>query len=89
MTTRTGLILRTVGPLIEILCLSALFRLGGEDRPIGGFSLRGLLLMGMAAGLAMVVAGLALPRKTYRSRKPSDDEENGRGPKDTDIRLRL
>lgn len=57
---RAGLALRMAGPLLEVACLLALFNLPDGRASVAGVPARELLYAGMAAGLAMVVAGLIL-----------------------------
>lgn len=65
MTARdVGLLLRMLGPLIQIGCLILLFR------PIDGGPSRAWLLGGFAAGLALAVLGNVLMRKR---RAPNGD----------------
>ena len=62
-----GLLLRLVGPLIEVACLILLQRWGGRERTVAGLPVEYPLYAGMAIGLALVVLGL-----TWFRRRPAD-----------------
>lgn len=62
MTARTGLTLRLVGPLIEVICLIALSRVHDQGRLFFGLPVEYILYAGLAAGLALVVVGLTMVR---------------------------
>jgi hypothetical protein len=64
----TGLLLRVLGPLIEVICLVLLFSFPGEGREIAGLPLRPFLYGGIAVGLVLVIAGLTLTRRQVPSR---------------------
>jgi len=69
----TGLLLRMLGPLIEVICLVLLFSFPGEGRRIAGLPLRPFLYGGIALGVVLVIAGLTLARREVPSR-PHDPE---------------
>jgi len=72
MNSQTGLILRLVGPLIEIACVLLLNRHGGRGLTVfGGVPVEYPLYVGLASGLALVVAGLTLVRRP-RDPRPKD-----------------
>jgi hypothetical protein len=64
----TGLLMRVLGPLIEVICLVLLFSFPGEGRDIAGLPLRPFLYGGIAFGLVLVIAGLTLVRRDVPSR---------------------
>ena len=61
-----GAVLRLVGPLIEIVCLMALMRMGGENPTYLGVPLRSILLSGIGIGLVCVIAGLVMSQQRPR-----------------------
>ena len=63
MSQQNALILRLVGPLIEIGCVLALRRFGDRGLTVAGLPVEYPLYAGLAAGLALVVAGLTLGRR--------------------------
>jgi hypothetical protein len=77
----TGMLMRVVGPLIEVVCLVLLFSFPGEDRRIGGLPLRPFLYGGIACGLLLVIAGLTLARREVPTRPfekdPVDPVDHG------------
>lgn len=70
MKPETGMILRLVGPLIEIVCAAVLMKTWGQGRTVAGLPIEGPLLAGFAVGLAMVVAGLTMVKRTQPARRP-------------------
>ncbi len=74
MKPQTGMLLRLLGPLIEITCAAILVRVWGEGRTIGGVAVEPLLMFGFAVGLAMVIAGLTLVKKPSTLRRPHNDQ---------------
>lgn len=64
----TGMLMRVIGPLIEVVCLVLLFSFPGEDRRIAGLPLRPFLYGGIACGLLLVIAGLTLVRREVPTR---------------------
>jgi hypothetical protein len=73
MNTTTGLLLRLLGPLLEVVCLVLLFAFPAAE--VAGLPLRYILYGGIGLGLAMVVAGLTLVRRGRPARRrPSKDD---------------
>ncbi len=64
MNPRTGLILRLLGPAIEIACLLALNRAGGRGRSLAGVPVEYPIYAGLALGFGMVLLGLGLARRS-------------------------
>jgi len=79
MNPRTALVLRLLGPLIEIACLVLLNRFGARGASIAGRPVEYLLWAGLAVGFAMVVLGLTLGRPA--SRRPRDHGRDPGGPR--------
>ena len=73
MRPETGRMLRLVGPLIEIVCALAIVRGWGRGLSFGGVPAEYAWWAGLAAGLAMVIAGLTLVRRPPPSRRPPPD----------------
>jgi hypothetical protein len=73
MRPQTGLLLRMLGPLIEILCVAGLLSTRGQGRTIAGMPLDYLFYAGLALGLGMVIAGLTLVRRPRRVERPTED----------------
>jgi hypothetical protein len=67
MTARTGVILRLLGPLIEVGCLIVLLRVRDQGRTVLGLPVEYPLYAGLALGLTLVVVGLALVRPAPRN----------------------
>jgi len=72
-----GSILRLVGPLVEVGCIVTLFQVRGRGDRVLGLPVETLLYGGIAAGVALVVAGIALSR---RSSRPTDRWDQPRTP---------
>ncbi len=70
MNARTGMILRLVGPLIEVGCLIVLLQVRDRGRSVAGVPVEYPLYAGLALGFALVVAGLTLVRPAPR--RPRD-----------------
>lgn len=70
MKPQTGMILRLVGPLIEIACAAVLVRTWGQGVTVGGTPIEPILMLGFVVGLSMVVAGLTMVRKPSSLRRP-------------------
>jgi hypothetical protein len=66
MSPRTGLILRLLGPAIQLGCLVLLFRPGVAGSRLLGVPVEYALYAGLALGLSMVAAGLILVRPQAR-----------------------
>lgn len=69
MKPETGLLLRLVGPLIEVVCVALLLRYRGQGRQVLGLPLEQVLMAGLLIGLALVIAGLTLVRRPPPSRR--------------------
>jgi hypothetical protein len=67
MSPSTGLTLRLVGPLIEVICLGLMFGLPARDIQFHGVALQTVLYGGVALGLLLVIAGLTLVRRPRRT----------------------
>jgi len=74
MKPQTGLILRLLGPMLELACAWGLSRVHGRGITVARLPAEWLLFAGLALGLAMVVAGLTLVRRTARSKPPRLDD---------------
>ncbi len=61
-----ALVLRLLGPLIQILCMIALFTVPVRRYQIVGVPLRDLLYGGFVLGFLMVIAGLMFVRRPSR-----------------------
>ena len=70
MTARTGVTLRLLGPLIEVVCLILLLRVRDQGRQILGLPVEYPLYAGLALGLTLVIVGLAFVRPAPR--RPAD-----------------
>ena len=66
MINPTGVTLRLLGPLVEILCLLGLQRWGGQGLTLGGVRVETFLYGGLVFGFAMVVLGLTWFRSSRR-----------------------
>jgi hypothetical protein len=75
MSPRTGLTLRLLGPLIEVVCLILWVRHRDQGRTILGVPVEYPLYAGIAVGLAMVVVGLTFVRPA--ARRPRDPGSEG------------
>jgi hypothetical protein len=69
MKPTTGLLLRLLGPLIEVVCIGLLFAF-----PDSGPPLRDFLYAGIGLGLAMVIAGLTLVKRVHPARQPPKED---------------
>lgn len=65
--------LRLLGPLLELGCAWGLTRVHGRGLSVLGVPAETPLFAGLAAGLAMVVAGLTLVKRPARARPPGLD----------------
>jgi hypothetical protein len=70
MSARTGLTLRLLGPLIEVICLILLLQVRDQGRTYLGVPAEYPLYAGLAIGFAMVVVGLTFARPA--TRRPRD-----------------
>jgi hypothetical protein len=69
MTARTGLTLRLVGPLIEVVCLILLLKVRDQGRQFLGLPVEYPLYAGLALGLILVIFERA---RRSRLKGPSD-----------------
>lgn len=76
MKPQTGILLRMLGAMLELICVTYWVRGAGDSRLVMGIKLNSLLMLGVFLGLAMVIAGLTLVKKPKRSRKLADLELN-------------
>ena len=60
MKPDAGMVLRVLGPLVEVVCIITLLRIRGRSVTILGVSVEQVCYLGVIAGLTMVVAGLFL-----------------------------
>ena len=74
MNPRTGVVLRLLGPSIEVACLLLLHRFGDRGVTLLGRPVETFLHAGIAAGLVLVVCGLVLVRPPRRAARGFDDE---------------
>lgn len=72
-----GVVLRMLGPAIEILCVVALLRYRGQGRLVLGVRLESLLMAGFVLGLVCVFLGLWLSFAATRSRPDRFDLDLG------------
>jgi hypothetical protein len=72
MDARTGLVLRLVGPLIEIVCVLILVNVRDRGRLALGVPVEYFLYAGLALGLTLVVVGLTCVRPRRDPRRPGD-----------------
>jgi hypothetical protein len=80
---QTGILLRMLGPLIEIVCAAIMAKTWGEGRTVAGIRLETLLMIGFGVGLMMVVAGLTMARPPVRrGRAPIRDLDLDRADRD-------
>lgn len=70
MTARIAMILRLLGPLIEVVCLIVLLKVRDQGRLILGMPIEYPLYAGLAVGFALVVIGLIFSRTA--TRRPRD-----------------
>ena len=70
MKPGTGIVLRLLGPLIEVVCAAILVKTWGEGRTFAGVRLEIFLLLGFALGLGMVIAGLTMVKRTHAVKRP-------------------
>lgn len=74
MRPQTGLALRMIGPLIEVVCLVLLFKFPGRRLPGAGFPLEYMLYGGLALGFVLVVAGLTMVKHPPQKSQPPAEE---------------
>jgi hypothetical protein len=68
MRSGTVLVLRLVGPLIQVLCLALLFWPGSRGLTVGGLPFENLLYGGFALGFLIAIMGVILSR--FEQREP-------------------
>jgi hypothetical protein len=73
MRPETALVLRMVGPLIELACLYGLFAHRGRGERIAGVPVETLCYLGLAVGFLIVLAGLTLVRRVQPTKRPPRD----------------
>jgi hypothetical protein len=66
---QVGIILRLLGPLIEIVSVIGFVQFRGRDARVGGVPVESLCFAGFGLGLVLVVAGLSLTAFRPRRRK--------------------
>jgi hypothetical protein len=71
MTSTNALILRLLGPLIEIVCVIILLKIRGQGRSIAGIPVEYPLYAGLAVGFTLVLVGLAFTRISPRPPRDS------------------
>jgi hypothetical protein len=62
MRSESALLLRLIGPLIQVICLVLLFWPGSRGRTIAGVSAETLLYAGFALGFVVSLIGITLSR---------------------------
>lgn len=67
MKPQTGLLLRLIGPLIEVLCIIGFLSYRGRNVRLAGQPVELLFLIGFLGGMILVILGLTMVRRT----KPS------------------
>jgi hypothetical protein len=73
MKPQTGIVLRLLGPLIEVVCAAIMIKTWGQGKTVLGMQLDSLLMAGFFVGLLMVVAGLTMVKKPGGRAKPPAD----------------
>ncbi len=71
MKPQTAILLRVIGPVIEIVCAVAWIKTRGQDYRVAGVRLETFLMTGFGLGLGMVVAGLVMARRPGSKSKRS------------------
>ena len=62
MSSPAGLVLRLLGPLLQVACFAALMRWGGQGRSVAGVAVDHWCFAGFGVGLVLVVLGLTVFR---------------------------
>lgn len=62
MSSPTGLALRLIGPLIQLLCFALLRKYGGQGRAVLGVDAEYWLYGGLGLGLVLVLLGITVFR---------------------------
>ncbi len=75
MSSPVGLVLRLVGPLIQVVCFALLMKWGGQERTVAGIAVEHWLYGGFGVGLVLVLLGLTVFRAR---REPAGRVEGGR-----------
>lgn len=74
MKPTTAAVIRLVGYLVEIGCLTTWLKIGAEDRPfVPGVSLRNALLGGVLLGMALIFSSHILTKRTVPTRRAPRD----------------
>ena len=66
MNPQTGLVLRLVGPLVQIVCAAIWMRTRDLGYRVADVRLETILMIGFGLGLGMVIAGLFLSRRPVK-----------------------
>ena len=75
MSSPTGLALRLIGPLIQLLCFVLLQKFGGQGRTVLGVDLEYWLYGGFGVGLVLVLLGITVFRTRHEpSAKMVEDD---------------
>ena len=75
MSSPTGLALRLIGPLLQLVCFVLLQRFGGQGRIWLGIALEKWLYGGFGVGLVLVLLGLTV----FRTRREDPAATAGDG----------
>ena len=70
MPSPAGVVLRLVGPLIQVICFGALMKWGGQGLTILGLAVDRWLYGGFGLGLVLVLLGLTVFRSRSEGRPP-------------------
>src|SRR4051812_43647244 len=73
MKPGTALVLRLLGPMIELPCAVGLIRFWNRGVTWLGMPLESLFIAGLFVGLCMVLAGLTLVKRVQPARRPRLD----------------
>jgi hypothetical protein len=66
----TGLVLRLLGPLIQLACMAGLARYWRRGATLFGQPVEHYFLAGFFIGLCLVIVGIALTRRVRPTRRP-------------------
>ncbi|CAN5795128.1 hypothetical protein BH23PLA1_BH23PLA1_12400 [soil metagenome] len=70
MSPWIGLVLRLLGPALQLACIALLFQVRGQERTILGVPLEWFCYTGLVLGVILVVLGLGISLPGTRSRRP-------------------